>query len=123
MILSIPSTSDGRIKDIIEIESCIRNCKELPDYWNWILVEEVTLREMKKDLDAYKITHTNLLDAQSDIERITIKNNMLNTVVVEQTDKINKLENPPWYLDPLFWGPVGFISGCVLTTAIVFAVR
>lgn len=84
----------------------------------WLLVQETTLRSIKKDADGYKLTLVKLTEAQEDLNRYVKITNQLQLENFEFARRLAlatlEIERPPWYKSNVFWCSVGFIAGGVV---------
>ena len=100
------------------------------DWRYWILIEEATLRAMKKDADGYKSARGTLEAAQKKLDATTIQLDTTATELhakevenYELKKRIIDLENVPVYKHPAFWAAVGAGAGILITAIIVGSVR
>ncbi|MCG8432484.1 MAG: hypothetical protein MJA83_00460 [Gammaproteobacteria bacterium] len=92
------------------------------DWEKWLLIEDKTLRAIRKDAKGYKDALESLTEAQDELNKRVNELNLvredhykLQKVSYEKSVQIYKLENPLWYQHPAFWGVVGFAGGSALT--------
>ena len=104
---SLKFTCDGMAKDGLDPEK-------------WLLIDELTLRDLNKDAKAKTIAEGFLQQAQSSVDLVTRSLNEANKAKWESDKQLYnlqvknyELDNPPWYKSALFWGPTGFILGAI----------
>jgi hypothetical protein len=129
LTILIPSTANSKVVDPVKTCQAIKDCGLDPDWHTWLLIEETTLRAIKKDAEAYPITVKNLNDAQSDLDAKVSMVNQVNALLYQEQVKnkkqalqINDLKHPVWYKHPAFWGSMGVTAGVVLTVVLFIAV-
>lgn len=129
MILSIlltTTTSKAEVRDIYEIAPCLENCDLIPDWRNFLLIEEVTLKSMKSDADGSKKCKLKLKEAQKkhedDIESLNERNTEIYALKIDNKllrVRVYELEGTPWYWHPATWGIGGFAVGVTLVAILV----
>lgn len=130
MTISILTTSSvsAKVRDTKDLEGPLAAIGL--DWRYWILIEETTLRAMKKDVDGYKNARVTLEAAQKKLEATTIQLNTTRTELhgkdvesYELKKRIMELEDVPVYKHPAFWCAVGAGGGILITAIIVGSVR
>ncbi len=121
LIALIATTINAKVRDTGAIADCLDSINL--NWEEWLLIEDKTLKAVRKDADGYAFALEKLTKCQEaytakilEKNGLQMENFTLNKSNYQKDVEIYNLKNPPWYKHPLLWGVVGLAVGSFVAT-------
>lgn len=129
LIFLMNSVAYAEVRDTYKYEPCFKTCTAFPDWEKFVLVDEDTLLQLKKDADGFKKYFPELQAIQDEMNLKILEFNDLRIQFFSAQTKVAELErdkfmleHPPWYKQTIPTLAVGGAVGATFATVVLLII-